>query len=785
MSLRDADEAPPPAEETAASGEAAAALRTRLAATLNELARRSLLEVDGWFDDDTPATYRFQPALRQEAERRLEEAKKEVQRKGYAAYGAWLAKRGYGDIHSDIGLNRLVRLSMDALDKATDELEGSERLWHIRRLAWLKNAWGEVHAAFDLLNTALTAALPDPAADPESAKVQSSIRFELAGVYITNGDLDRALQLYEESLALKEQLGDKQGKAASLHQMAAVFLTRGDLDRALQLYEESTELSEQLGDKKGKAASLSNMAQVFLTRGDLDRALQLYEESLALLEQLGDKKGKAASLHQMAAVFLTRGDLDRALQLYEESLALLEQLGDKKGKAASLSNMAQVFLTRGDLDRALQLYEESTELSEQLGDKKGKAASLHQMAAVFLTRGDLDRALQLYEESLALLEQLGDKKGKAASLNQMANLFMMKEDFDSAEHSLNVSLELMQQLGYSAGVSFSIVKLGQIAQARGDKETALTRYREGLAIFERMGMPEANQVRGMITSLDLPPSPSPERRGEPDPLAQAIGQARAAAERGDLPAAIQFQEGAVRLARERESGEQGKENSQTLFVQMVNLAQYYAMGEQFDNALALLDESLKMGEAIKHPELDAVRQIRDAIQKLSSMSPEERAQLQHAQASTPASGGGERDDFEMQLQEQLAQLPVEQCAEAEKQIRRTFEEYQRMNPEEKAAFEARARRAQIDNAAGQVRDAALAYVRRQAPKRDVLGFLADSSSKMKSGEEPGSPWLEVAQLCDALVALLNEDASLPPVPVVYASHFSAVQSEMQRMKGQG
>ncbi len=64
----------------------------------------------------------------------------------------------------------------------------------------------------------------------------------MAQVYLTRGDLERALRLYQESLQLKEQLGDQQGKAASLHTMAQVYLTRGDLERALGLYEESLQL---------------------------------------------------------------------------------------------------------------------------------------------------------------------------------------------------------------------------------------------------------------------------------------------------------------------------------------------------------------------------------------------------------------------------------------------------------------------------------------------------------------------------------------------------------------
>ncbi len=94
---------------------------------LDELTRRSLLEVDAWYKDDTPATYRFQPALRQEAAHRLDPTLKANQQNGYAAYGAWLANRGYGDIHSDIALNRVVRLSMDAMEKATELIVAGSR----------------------------------------------------------------------------------------------------------------------------------------------------------------------------------------------------------------------------------------------------------------------------------------------------------------------------------------------------------------------------------------------------------------------------------------------------------------------------------------------------------------------------------------------------------------------------------------------------------------------------------------------------------------------------------
>jgi hypothetical protein len=61
-------------------------------------------------------------------------------------------------------------------------------------------------------------------------------------------------------------------------------------------------------------------------------------------------------------------------------------------------------------------------------------------------------------------------------------------------------LIIRQRLGDIAGVAFATVKLGQIDEIQGDLNSALARYREGLAIFERLGMPrETQQAREFIT----------------------------------------------------------------------------------------------------------------------------------------------------------------------------------------------------------------------------------------------------------------------------------------------
>jgi tetratricopeptide (TPR) repeat protein len=601
------------AARSASSGQDLVTAREELAG----LVRRSLVEVEGWFEDGTPATYRFQPALGQALARRVGEAERPDIERGYAAYGAWLTRRGYGNIHKEPALARLVRLSMEALAAATDYLEGNERLWHIRRLAWLKGAYGQTGAAYDLLLSVLPPGRPAPDAErePESARVESSLRYELARLCVTRGELERALALYQESL----------------------------------------------------------------------------------------------------------------------------------------------------------------ELSEQIGDLQGKTALLHQMAGVYVTRGELERALSLYQESLGLYEQIGDLQGVAASLHNMANILMAQSKWDEAEQTLQESQQLARKVGVAEHLAFAKVKLGQVAQARGDAETALARYREGLTIFERLGMPrETEQVRGMIAALEGDAQPAPQ-----DPLRGLIARARTAGQAGDAEGAVAAGEEAVALARGRaDQAQAGGEEEHValvaLSVLLYNLAGYYQQAGRHDDAVAALEEVVALDQRTGHPDLKSDREALEAARHLARLAPEERAQLE-ALAQTPSGSEDPAQSMRAALEAQLAGLAPEERAQLEAALRH----FAGLSPEEQAqelaGMQAATQRGQIEALAAQARDGAIAALRGQTEREPFLAQLEEVAAQAAEGEEPGSPWDELASYLRAVVALLRGQPA-PPVPASYAGHMAAIQS---------
>ena len=214
--------------------------------------------------------------------------------------------------------------------------------------------------------------------------------------------MDRGLEATRRAPESDEQ---QKRLALLLHTQGQFKADLGDLDGALDLYRQSLDIKERLGDAKGKAATLHAMANVAVTRGDLDGALDLYRQSLDIKERLGDAQGKAATLHEMAYISVTRGDLDGALDLYRQSLDIKGRLGDAKGKAATLSEMSNVMMQVGDWDEAKRFLEEAIEIERKIGDATigYEIAKLGQIAEHDM---DLPEAARLYRESIGYFERL-------------------------------------------------------------------------------------------------------------------------------------------------------------------------------------------------------------------------------------------------------------------------------------------------------------------------------------------------------------------------------------------
>jgi predicted ATPase/DNA-binding SARP family transcriptional activator len=164
------------------------------------------------------------------------------------------------------------------------------------------------------------------------------------------GRIELAGQLLRQSLALLEgpELADQDTRperAFVLKQMGRMA-AGSDCEEARQLYEQSLALYQGLGDQSGIASSLQALSGIALHQGQLEEGERLARESFAIRQELGDRAGIASGLRTLGVALLKLGKYVEAHSLLEESAAIYNDLGSPSGLALSLLHEAEVLLGR-------------------------------------------------------------------------------------------------------------------------------------------------------------------------------------------------------------------------------------------------------------------------------------------------------------------------------------------------------------------------------------------------------------------------------------------------------
>lgn len=241
-----------------------------------------------------------------------------------------------------------------------------------------------------------------------SASGMAAQNANLGRLYLDRGELGRALGSLEKSRAQFSEIEDPLLKSRVLFHIGVILSARGDLDGAVERFEEVVEISRRLGSRFDEARALTELGTVLARRGRLDEARRQVDAAIQMLSEERHPTFAATALAASAEVHARLGDQDQARQRFDRALELDRKAGDRIGIARILGGRASLALRQGDLPRARQEAEEQLRLARQTGVRAAETAALRTLGGIDLAAGDLARA----RTSLALALRTGSAAGE-------------------------------------------------------------------------------------------------------------------------------------------------------------------------------------------------------------------------------------------------------------------------------------------------------------------------------------------------------------------------------------
>ena len=141
-----------------------------------------------------------------------------------------------------------------------------------------------------------------------------------------------------------------------------------DLGTARAYYEESLALRRELGNRAAIASSLLNLGYLLAHQGALDQAAALLAESEAGFRDAGDKQGVGYARGARGLLAFQQQDVARAAALFADALRSAHELDDRSAVAASLADLAEVAVAQGQPEHAARLPGAAEALWEAIGE---------------------------------------------------------------------------------------------------------------------------------------------------------------------------------------------------------------------------------------------------------------------------------------------------------------------------------------------------------------------------------------------------------------------------------
>jgi non-specific serine/threonine protein kinase len=129
------------------------------------------------------------------------------------------------------------------------------------------------------------------------------------------GDLTGARQRLESALTLAELMQIQSAELDARSTLCGVLAAAGDLDRAIELGEQAVAMSNSLGEVWVRGLALNYLGQATWLRGDRPRGEALAREAAACKHALDDRNGLAIALETLAWMAAGLGQHQRAATL--------------------------------------------------------------------------------------------------------------------------------------------------------------------------------------------------------------------------------------------------------------------------------------------------------------------------------------------------------------------------------------------------------------------------------------------------------------------------------------
>ncbi|MEU3216547.1 BTAD domain-containing putative transcriptional regulator [Streptomyces sp. NPDC006971] len=254
------------------------------------------------------------------------------------------------------------------------------------------------------------------------------------------------------------------------------------------------------GDPRTEGRARITLTQVYSNAGLFEQADTEAHHAMALAAAAQDPwtSGNAPNERGILAIYRNQhADGEAYLQ---EAIAAFRADGNRPGEASALCNLSRIHLALSRTVSAVDLAEQGIEIYDQLGFALRLANGRYALGLALTQARRLPEALDQLTQALGIFHENRQPLWEGVTHFRLAELHLAAQRYAlSAAHAEQAIA--LRGIGGEWRRGTVLTVLGQALKHMGQADRARACWNEALAIYERLGADEAEEVRNLLEPL--------------------------------------------------------------------------------------------------------------------------------------------------------------------------------------------------------------------------------------------------------------------------------------------
>jgi len=314
-------------------------------------------------------------------------------------------------------------------------------------------------------------------------KYNADALYNLGWAYKNKGGFSSAVEYYQMSYQLYDEIGDIEKMALVLYRIGEVNIAEGDYEKAIAAYQSRKDIAENMSDKKMVASSLRRIARSYYLKGQFTTSMKHIEQSLKISEEIKDDYGIAWCLNSFGISYIKQGSNEKALEYLFKALEISERIGDSTSITISLLSIGEIHTKLGNKDQSMVSLERALEISKQLNNNIHVAYALSNIGNNYSEHEDKKRALEYFQRSLSLAKQIRNKDIICENLIDIGKIQLHKGNYKQSITECQKSYKIAVEIGSEDNQMYACDCLYESYKTMGEYDKALF-YHEKMLVLE-------------------------------------------------------------------------------------------------------------------------------------------------------------------------------------------------------------------------------------------------------------------------------------------------------------